>query len=374
MPDYDYVVVGAGLFGSVFAREMTDRGRRCLVLDRRRHIGGNCHSRRIDGIDVHSFGPHIFNTSSRELWDYVNRFTPFREFRHVVKVSSGGRLYSFPINLQTMREAFGTDSGAEALARMRADRAPYRRYRADNIEAWCLANVGPTLYRLLIEGYTRKQWQRDPRELDAAIVKRLPVRESDDDSYYRSRYQGVPRAGYEALFAGLLAGIEVRLGVDYFDHREHWDALGATLVYSGEIDRFFDYAEGALEWRSLRFERRCFDCRDYQRHAIVNYADAGIPWTRAVEYRHFNPEPAEHTPVTQVVREYPAETADTGEAYYPVATPANHRRYQRYRSRHALLPDTIIGGRLGAYAYVDMAPTIRMALNTVDATLRRAAC
>lgn len=369
-PEYDYVVVGAGLFGSVFAHEMTRHGRRCLVIDKRDHIGGNCHSERCDGIDVHRYGPHIFNTGSRALWDYVNSFTRFRHYRHAVRAFHEGRLYSFPINLSTIRAVFGGDSDDVSLSRMDADRAPYRELPRNSIESWCLAEMGPTLYRMFIHGYTTKHWRKSPAELDSAIVRRLPLRITEDDNYYENSFQGIPEEGYDALFRGLLEGIEVRLGVDYLGSRDHWDTRSRKVVYTGEIDCFFDYCLGHLEWRSLRFEHTVHPIPDYQQHAIINFSDTSVPYTRSVEYRHFNPEPARDTRLTHVVREYPAERSETGEAYYPVPTADNTRLRDRYRELAAERGNRVIfGGRLANYLYIDMAPTIRMALRAAGQEL-----
>lgn len=363
---FDYLVVGAGLFGSVFAHEMSRRERSCLVIDRRSHVGGNCHTVTRDGIDIHVHGPHIFHTDSPALWRYINSYAEFTPLRHTVKACSNGRLYSFPINLGTLKEVFQVESGEHALALMKADRRPYEHLTGDNLEDWCLSQVGPRLYRMFIRGYTTKHWRKSPRELDAAIAKRLPIREVEDDSYYRHRYQGVPVGGYAPIFEKLLDGIEVRLGVDYFESRDYWNARARRIVFTGEIDRFFDYRHGRLEWRSLRFVSDIYPVRDKQGWAVINHTDEAIPYTRSIEYKHFASDRLANLEVTHVVTEYPAEVSETGEVYYPVPSSPNQARYRRYSEMTSTLEDRFIfGGRLARYVYIDMAPTIRMALNAV---------
>jgi len=362
----DYLVVGAGLFGSVFAHEMTRRGRTCLVIEKRPHIGGNCHSVTRDGIDIHLHGPHIFHTDSIELWNYVNRYAEFAPLRHTVKACCNGRLYSFPINLTTLKEVFGVDCGERALALLHADREPYRHLPGGNLEDWCLSQVGPRLYGMFIRGYTTKHWRKSPRELDASIVKRLPIRHDENDNYYRHKYQGVPVGGYAPIFRRLLDGIDVRLNTDYFENREFWNNKARRVVFTGEIDRFFDYRHGRLEWRSLRFVHEAYPLRDKQGWAVINYTDEAVPYTRCIEYKHFVADRLYGLSVTHVVTESPAEVADTGEVYYPVPSPVNGARYRHYDNMARSMQDRVIfGGRLARYVYIDMAPTIRMALNTV---------
>lgn len=362
----DYLIVGAGLFGSVFAHEMTRRGKSCLMIEKRHHIGGNCYSVTRDGIDIHVHGPHIFHTDSAELWEYVNRNAELFPFRHTVKACSDGRLYSFPINLTTLKQVFRVDSDERALDLMHVDREPYRHLRGENLEDWCLSRIGPRLYGMFIRGYTTKQWRRSPRELDASIVKRLPIREVQDDSYYRHKYQGVPLGGYTPMFERLLDGIEVRLGVDYFENRDFWNPKARKVVFTGEIDRFFDYKHGKLEWRSLRFVDDVYPVRDKQGWAVINHTDEAVPYTRSIEYRHFVPHRFADAEVTHVVREFPAEVGETGEVYYPVPSANNQARYRRYSEMASSLEGRFIfGGRLARYVYIDMAPTIRMALNAV---------
>lgn len=360
----DYLVVGAGLFGSVFAHEMTRRGRSCLVIEKRSHIGGNCYSETRDGIDIHVHGPHIFHTDSAELWSYVNRYAEFAPLRHTVKACYDGRLYSFPINLATLRQVFDVESDERAIDLMHEDREPYQHLAGDNLEDWCLSRIGPRLYGMFIRGYTTKHWRKSPRELDASIVKRLPIRYEEDDNYYRHRYQGVPVGGYTQIFRRLLDGIEVRLDTDYFEDRDFWNNRARKVVFTGEIDRFFDYRHGELEWRSVRFVSDVYPVRDKQGWAVINHTDEAVPYTRCIEYKHFQPERLGSLGITHVVTEYPAEVAETGEVYYPVPSAGNQARYRHYDEMASALEDRFIfGGRLARYVYIDMAPTIRMALN-----------
>ncbi|MFT5112904.1 MAG: UDP-galactopyranose mutase [Parasphingorhabdus sp.] len=364
MSKVDYLIVGAGLFGSVFACEMNKIGRSCLVIEKRNHIGGNCFTENRDGIDIHVYGPHIFHTSSDEVWDYVRRFVDFNDYKHTGCVSNKGIQYSFPINLKTMQQAYGIDDVSGLSERLEDDRAPYRNTDGSNLEQWCLAQVGPNLYEKLIRGYTKKHWNKAPSELDASIIKRLPIRKTADDNYYFDKYQGIPEQGYTALFNKLLDGIDIRLDVDYFADRTHWDNSANTVVYTGEIDRFFNYAEGVLEWRSLRFELSRHERPDVQGRSVVNYNDPEIPYTRIVEHKHFNLNATRNIKHSYTTYEYPAELADTGEAFYPVPTEANRKCYKRYVELTRQLGSRyIFGGRLANYVYIDMAPAIQMALN-----------
>lgn len=355
------------MFGSVFAHEMERRGKRCMVIEKRPHIGGNCYTERKDGMDVHAYGPHIFHTDSKALWDYMGRFCRMFSYRHQVRACFEDQLYSFPINLRTLRQVFDTTSNERALAAMRADREPFIGREAKNMEEWCLSRVGPTLYRMFIYGYTLKHWRKPPRELDASVIKRLPFREIEDDNYYRHRYQGLPSGGYTQVFEGLLAGMEVRLNTDYFEDRDYWDRQARKTVYTGEIDRFFDYAHGRLEWRSLIFEESARDVSRWQSAPVINYTEETIPCTRVVDYSYFMEEQTQPPGRTVVTTEYPADPEETGEAYYPVPSAPNLERHARYKAMAAALSDRyVFGGRLARYVYIDMAPTIRMALNTVE--------
>ena len=368
----DYLIVGAGLFGSVFAHEMNKRGQRCLVIDKRQHIGGNCYTETREGIETHVYGPHIFHTDSQALWDYVGRFCEFRPYIHSIVSRAGKKDYSFPINLRTLKQIFETESAELALARFEQDREAYRGRGGNDLESWCLSQVGPTLYERLIKGYTTKQWQTSPCELNAAIIKRLPVRMTEDDNYYTHRFQGLPVGGYTQIFERLLEGIDVRLGVDFFNDRAHFEQQARKIVYTGRIDQYFDYRFGPLGWRSLDFKWQYHDTSFVQKHIIVNHADIDVPYTRTVEYKHWMADAEALPRGTLLVEEYSLTSTLTSDAYYPINTIENKNRYDQYLELTRLLKDRVVfGGRLARYAYIDMAPTISMALNSVTREIKQ---
>ncbi len=365
MPKYDYLIVGAGLFGSVFARRMTDAGCKCLVIDKREHIGGNCFTQTLGGIDVHRYGPHIFHTSSRRIWDYVRRFAEFHPYRHKVKACCGNRIFSFPINLLTLHQLWGVGTPEEAAAELRRRRVAIS--APANFEEWALSQVGRELYELFFRGYTQKQWGKEPRELPASIFKRLPIRLSFDDDYFADPYQGIPLGGYTAIFEKLLDGIEVRLGMDYFAQRKELDQQSHRIVYTGMIDRFFDYSLGRLEWRSLRFQTQDLPMEDYQGGASVNYCDAEVPFTRITEFKHFLPPTDAGKGHSVITHEFPQPWTPQAEPYYPINTKANDALLAAYRS---LKPANVIfGGRLGDYRYYDMDQVIGSAIARAEAEL-----
>ena len=334
-------------------------------------MGGNCYTEDRDGVHVHMYGAHIFHTNDESIWSYIGQFASFNTYQHTVRAIYQGKPYTFPINLTTMREVFGNHSKERLLSIVRAECAPYQRSRLDNVENWCLANIGPTLYRMFIEGYTCKHWRRPPSELKASVVRRLSFREDENDNYFLNQRQGIPIGGYTQIFQRLLTGIEVRTGVDFFSDRTYWTKLANKIVFTGEIDRFFDYKHGRLEWRSLRFDQEQFESQDKQGYAVVNYTEESVPYTRSIEHRHFDPERTRHIPVTHVTREYPAELADTKEAYYPVPTLRNQALFQTYQDMADKVKSSVIfGGRLANYVYIDMAPAIKMALNAAKKELR----
>lgn len=369
------LIVGAGLYGATCARELHDAGHRVLVVEQRAEPGGNCATRYVPEADCHEHvhGAHIFHTDSERLWAWVNRFARFNGYVHRVKVRHADALYSFPINLFTLHQVFGVTTPAQARDVLARERQPIA--APANLEEHCLATVGPTLYRLFIEGYTRKQWQHHPSELPAEIIKRIPVRLSFDDNYFNDRYQGIPIGGYGALFDRLLAGIPIEFGVDFLRDRDHWLARFDQVIYTGPIDAFFGHCHGALEYRSLRFERELLPLADYQGAAVVNYTDVAVPFTRIIEHRHFDrpsaarTESATHTLIT---REFPADGGPGREPYYPVGTAANLARYERYRAlADELAPQVVFGGRLAEYRYLDMHQVIGAALAQVQRLLAR---
>ena len=369
MPKYDYLVVGAGLFGAVFARRMTDAGRSCLIIDKRSHIGGNCYTESRGGIDVHCYGPHIFHTNSQRIWNYIQKFADFYPYRHKVKARCGpnsdGGLYSMPINLLTLHQLWGLTTPQEA--RDKLDSVRENIAEPANLEEWALSQIGRELYELLIRGYTTKQWGRSPRELPASILKRLPIRLNFNDDYYEDTFQGIPIGGYTAIFEKLLDGVDVRLDTDYFLRRRELEGCSSKIVYTGMIDRYFDYRHGPLDWRSLRFQTADLPIDDFQGGAIVNYCDAGVPFTRITEFKHFLPITDRQKGHTIITREFPQAWSANAEPYYPINSRANEARLAKYRR---MTPANVIfGGRLGDYKYYDMDQVIGSALARADSQI-----
>lgn len=358
---YDYLIVGAGLFGSVFAREMTDRAKRCIVIDRRGHIGGNCYTERVAGINVHRYGAHIFHTSDRRVWNYINRFAQFNNFVNSPLAVYGGELYNLPFNMNTFSKMWGITTPAQAKAVIARQIAQLGITDPSNLEEQALSLVGTDVYEKLIKGYTQKQWGRSCTELPAFIIKRLPLRFTYNNNYFSDRYQGIPEGGYTPVFERLLDGVEVRLGVDYLG--EGRDIPARRVVYSGCIDEFFGYCFGQLEYRSLRFEEQTLDMDDFQGNAVVNYTAADVPYTRIIEHKHFEFGTQEKTVIS---REYPLEWQRGAEPFYPINDDRNNALYQRYALLAAQRSDVIFGGRLGQYRYYDMDKVIRAALDAAD--------
>jgi UDP-galactopyranose mutase len=355
----DYLIVGSGLFGSIFARQMTDKGAKCLVVDKRSHIGGNCYTRDVGGIHVHEYGPHIFHTSNARVWDYMNKWTKFNHFVYRPKVKHGDSVYSFPINLFTLYQLWGVSTPQQARERLDAVRIPIA--KPANLEEWILSQVGEEIYTKFIYGYTKKQWGRDPKSLPSFIIKRLPIRLTYDDNYFEDCYQGIPIGGYTAIFERLLKDIPVETGVDYLKDRDHLDSKAKRVVYTGAIDEFFGCDVGKLEWRSLRFEHETL-AGDFQGNAVFNYTDQSVPYTRICEHKHFEFGKQEHTVVT---REYPQAWTSDREKYYPVNDDTNNELYQRYKQR---VDESryIMGGRLADYKYYDMHQVVGSALVRSD--------
>ncbi len=363
MQKYDYVIVGSGLFGAIFAREATDRGKSVLVVEKRSHIGGNVYTETIDGIPVHKYGAHIFHTSQGYIWNYVNRFATFNHYTNRVKAISGGRLYTLPINLFTMHQIWpDVMTPAQAAARIAEERHDIE--NPSNLEEHMLSQVGPTLYKLFVEGYTRKQWGREPRDLPASIIKRLPIRLTMNDRYFHDshKWEGIPVGGYTPMMEKLLEGIEVRTDVDFMSDRKALERMAGQVVYSGPLDALFCFAEGRLEYRSLRFEHQSL-AGDFQGNAVVNYCDSDVPFTRILEHKHFDLLDIGNTVIT---REYPAEYTGKNEPYYPINDDANNSVHETYKALAGKLDKYIIGGRLANYRYYDMDMTVGNALATVN--------
>ena len=357
--EFDYLIVGTGLFGAVFAREMTDAGRKCLVIDRRGHIAGNAYTETVEGIDVHRYGAHIFHTNDEEVWAYVNRFARFNRFTNSPIANYRGELYNLPFNMNTFHQMWGVITPEQAREEICRQQAAAGDGEPRDLEEQAIRLVGRDIYEKLVKGYTQKQWGRPCTELPAFIIRRLPVRFTYDNNYFNARYQGIPEEGYTALAERLLAGIPVRLHTDFLRQRGELSALAETVVYTGAIDAYFDYRLGALEYRSLRFETEVLDTDNYQGNAVVNYTDAETPWTRIIEHKHFT---FGDQPKTVITREYSAAWQPGDEPYYPVNDQRNTELYQRYAALAAQEPHTLFGGRLGAYRYYDMDQVIAAAL------------
>jgi UDP-galactopyranose mutase len=354
---YDYLIVGSGLFGSTFARLATDYGRSCLVIDRREHIAGNCYTHDSGGIHVHRYGPHIFHTSNRWVWEFVHRFAEFNNFILSQKGVWKDKLYSLPFNMNTFHEMWDikTPKAAKHIIE-------YQRYKGKvtNLEEQALSLVGKDIYERLIKGYTEKQWGRKAAELPAFIIRRLPLRFTYDNNYFNDSYQGIPIGGYTKMFEKILDGIEVRLNTDYLSNRDYFDSIANKIIFTGPIDEFFDYEFGELDYRSLRFEEQRLDVENYQGNSIINYCDDSRPYTRIVEHKHFEKVNTNHTVIT---REYPQNYKRGLVPYYPINDDKNNSLYRQYKEKSKLLTNVLFGGRLAEYKYMDMHVVIESAMN-----------
>ena len=355
---YDYLIVGCGLFGSTFARLATDAGRSCLIIDKRSHIAGNCYTENIEGINVHKYGAHIFHTSNKIIWDFVNRFAEFNNYINSPKaISNDGKLYSLPFNMNTFYELWGTRSPEHAKEIIDSQRfvgIP------SNLEEQALCLVGVDIYKTLIRDYTEKQWGRPPSELPKFIIKRLPLRFTFDNNYFNDKYQGIPIGGYTEMFNKMLDGIQVKLNTDYFSDRQYFNSIANTVVYTGCIDEFFDYEFGELNYRSLRFDEQVKNTDNYQGNAVINYCQKYPKYTRTIEHKHFEKVDSDKTVVTY---EYPEEYKKGMIPYYPINDRLNQEKYSKYKDKSKLLTNFIFGGRLSEYKYMDMHVVIESAFN-----------
>lgn len=363
---FDYLIVGAGLFGAVFAYEAAQKGKTCLVIDKRPHIAGNVCTEQAEGINVHKYGAHIFHTDDKKVWDYVNRFAEFNNFINSPVAVYRDELYNLPFNMNTFSKMWGIRTPAEAKAKIAEQIAKLNIGEPQNLEEQALKLVGTDVYEKLIKGYTEKQWGRPCNELPAFIIKRLPLRFRYDNNYFSDRYQGIPIGGYTQIVEKLLAKAEVKLNTDYFDFIKENPGVAAKTVYTGAIDEFFGYRLGALEYRSLRFENEILDTDNYQGNAVVNYTNPEVPFTRIIEHKHFE---FGEQPKTVISREYPAEWKPGAEPYYPINNEKNNALYERYRKLADERRDVIFGGRLGLYRYLDMDQVIALALEAAEAEL-----
>lgn len=357
---YDYLIVGAGLFGSVFAHEAHKVGKQCLVIDKRSHTGGNIYCKDVEGIHVHQYGAHIFHTSNRKVWQYVNSFVEFNRYTNSPMAYFKGKLYNLPFNMNTFYQLWGVRTPDEAKAKIEEQRALYAHItEPKNLEEQALVLGGSDIYQTLIKGYTEKQWGRKATELPAFIIRRLPFRFTFDNNYFNDTYQGIPIGGYNPLIDALLEGVEVRLNVDYIPNRQDLNQQAEKILFTGCIDEYFDFQYGRLDYRSLRFEERILTTDNYQGNAVVNYTEAEVPYTRVIEHKHFEYGTQPHTVITY---EYPYTFKPGKEPYYPINDEPNSRRLAQYQALAAQQDKVIFGGRLGEYVYADMDDTIESAL------------
>ena len=360
----DFLIVGSGLFGAVTACELTKRGKKCLVLDKRPHIGGNVYTESVNGIHVHKYGAHIFHTSNKRVWDYVNSFVEFNRYTNSPVANYKGRLYNLPFNMNTFYQMWGVTTPEQAKAKIEEQRRESGITNPQNLEEQAISLIGKDIYYALIKGYTEKQWGRKATELPAFIIKRLPVRFTFDNNYFNDSYQGIPMGGYTGLVEKMLEGVEVRLGVDYLENRAYFDSIADKVIYTGEIDRFFDYRFGHLEYRTVSFETELLEgVANYQGNAVINYADAEIPYTRIIEHKHFE---FGQQPDTVISKEYSTEWKPGDEPYYPVNDEKNSELYKRYKSLADAQTKVLFGGRLAEYRYYDMHQVIERALEQVE--------
>lgn len=368
---YDYLIVGSGLFGATFAWRARQAGKTCLVIDKRNHIAGNIYCENVEGINVHRYGAHIFHTNNEKIWRFVNSLVPFNRYTNSPVASYKGKLYNLPFNMNTFYQMWGVHTPAEALAKLEEQRAEARQMvekqgvkEPRNLEEQALLLIGRDIYESLIKGYTEKQWGRPCTELPAFIIRRLPVRLVFDNNYFNDSFQGIPIGGYNQLIEKLLENCDVRLGVDYFDNRDEWNSKATKIVYTGEIDRFYDYRFGHLEWRTVRFENEILNTPNYQGNAVVNYTERDVPYTRIIEHKHFESfgEEVYKNPKTVISREYSTEWQNGMEPFYPVNDERNQKLFEQYKTLAEREENVIFGGRLAEYKYYDMAPTMERAM------------
>lgn len=372
---YDYLIVGAGIYGATFACMAHRQGKSCLVIDKRNHLGGNIYCENIEGINVHKYGAHIFHTSNKKVWDFVNSIVEFNRYTNSPIANYKGKQYNLPFNMNTFYQMWGVLTPAEAqakieeqrqeaLAKMRAEGAIEPR----NLEEQAQILIGKDIYEILIKGYTEKQWGRKCSELPAFIIKRLPVRFVHDNNYFNDRFQGIPMGGYNKLIDGMLEGVETKLNTDFFDNRHHWESIADKILYTGKLDEYFDYKLGKLEYRTVRFEEEVLDMPNYQGNAVMNFTDAEVPYTRIIEHKHFEMfgDDVYKCPKTVISREYSTEWKEGMEPYYSVNDEKNMSLYQQYRTLADQEPNLILGGHLAEYRYYDMAPIVEKVMGLFE--------
>lgn len=359
---YDYLIVGAGFFGAICAHELTKKGKKVLVIEKRNHIGGNAYTRDEDGIQIHQYGAHIFHTNDKYIWDYVNSFVPFNRFTNSPLAMHKGKLFNLPFNMNTFHQLWGVTTPEQAKTKIAEQRLEMEGKEPSNLEEQAISLVGRDMYETLIKGYTEKQWGCSAIELPAFIIRRLPVRFTYDNNYFSDKYQGIPIGGYTKLFEKLLEGVEVKLETDYLESKETFNALAENVIYTGPIDAYFNYELGTLDYRSLSFEHERLEEENYQGNAVVNYTESEVPYTRIIEHKHFDPV---NTPHTVVSKEYPKDWTLGDEPYYPVNDSKNMDLFKSYRKKAKQEVNVVFGGRLAEYKYYDMHQVIRSALNLV---------
>lgn len=356
---YDYLIVGAGIFGSVFAHEAKKRNKTCLVIDKRNHTGGNIYCENINGINVHKYGAHIFHTNDKEIWEYVNQFAEFNNYINSPLAFAKGKFYNLPFNMNTFYQLWGTKTPAEAIEKINSQKKEVDIVNPENLEEQAISLVGKDIYNILIKEYTEKQWGRPASELPSFIIKRLPVRFTYDNNYFNDRYQGIPIGGYNTIIENLLSGIEVRTETDFFSNRSYFESIADKVVFTGQIDEYFDYKFGTLEYRSLRFEHEALQTDNYQGNAVINYNDAEYPFTRIIEHKHFEFGKQKGTIIT---KEFPDQWQVGKEAYYPINDNENQSKFEKYNALAKSLENVIFGGRLAEFRYYDMHQIIGSAL------------
>ena len=373
--EYDYLIVGAGIYGATFACMAHRQGKRCLVIDKRNHLGGNIYCENIEGINVHKYGAHIFHTSNKKVWDFANSIVEFNRYTNSPIANYKGKQYNLPFNMNTFYQMWGVLTPAEAHAKIEEQRQEaLEKMKADgateprNLEEQAQLLIGKDIYEILIKGYTEKQWGRKCCELPAFIIKRLPVRFVHDNNYFNDRFQGIPIGGYNKLIDGLLDGVEIKLNSDFFDNRQHWEQIAEKVLYTGKLDEYFDYCYGKLEYRTVRFEEEILDMPNYQGNAVMNFTDAEVPYTRIIEHKHFEMfgDDVYKCPKTVISREYSTEWKDGMEPYYSVNDEKNMSLYQRYKELAEQNPNLILGGHLAEYKYYDMAPIMEKVMGLVS--------
>lgn len=356
---YDYLLVGSGLFACTFANLAKRDNKKCLIIEKRNHPFGNCYTEEQKGIQIHKYGPHVFHTNNTSIWEFVNKFTIFNKYINKPKIRHEDNLYSFPINLMTLHQLWGVKTPEEAISRINKEK--YNIENPKNLEEWALSQVGEEIYYKFIYGYTKKQWNTLPKNLPTFIIKRLPIRFNFDENYFFDQYQGIPIGGYSQMMSNMIEDTEVILETDYFKKKEYWDSIAKKVVYTGPIDRFFNFEHGKLDYRSLKFEHIEKDVSDFQGNAVINYTEESIPYTRIIEHKHFEFQKSSHTIIT---KEYPSDFKDTTEPYYPINNDLNNDLYTKYKNmKKTCGPKYIFGGRLAEYRYYDMHQIIGSAMH-----------